>query len=54
MSLYSPLHFGAARRRRRGVNGEIFEMLSAERQGSPAFRQFLASQQASCLPEEIM
>ena len=54
MSLYSPLHHGAARRRRRGVNREVFEMLSAERRGSPAFRQFLASQQASCVPEEIM
>lgn len=54
MSLYSPLHLGAARRRRRGVNREVFEMLSAERQGSPAFREFLASQQASYVPEEIM
>jgi glycosyltransferase involved in cell wall biosynthesis len=54
MSLYSPLHHGAIRRRRRGINREVFEMLSAERQGSPAFRQFLASPQASCVPEEIM
>ena len=54
MTLYSPLHFGAARRRRRGVNREVFEMLSAERQGSPAFRQFLASHRTSYVPEEIM
>ena len=54
MSLYSPLHLGAARRRRRGVNREVFEMLSAERRGSPAFREFLASRQVSYAPEEIV
>jgi hypothetical protein len=53
MSLYSPLHLGATRRKRTGVNRDVFESLKAEKRGSPAFRTFLAAQRRPALPEQI-
>jgi glycosyltransferase involved in cell wall biosynthesis len=43
LSLHAPLALGAVRRRRTGVNRDVFNTLSAEKHGSPAFRQFLNS-----------
>jgi hypothetical protein len=43
ISLYAPLALGAVRRRRTGLNREVFNMLKAEKRGSPAFHQFLDS-----------
>jgi glycosyltransferase involved in cell wall biosynthesis len=51
MSLYSPLHLGARRRKRSGINQEVFNTLRATKRGSPAFRRFLAAQQRPVLPE---
>jgi glycosyltransferase involved in cell wall biosynthesis len=43
LSLHAPLALGAVRRRRTGVNRDVFNTLNAEKHGSPAFRQFLNS-----------
>jgi glycosyltransferase involved in cell wall biosynthesis len=43
ISLYSPLALGAVRRRRTGLNRDVFNLLKAEKRGSPAFRHFLDS-----------
>jgi hypothetical protein len=53
MTIDSPLRLGANRRPRTGVNRTVFEMLAREKRGSPAFRQFLASQRRAVLPERI-
>jgi GT2 family glycosyltransferase len=43
ISLYAPLTLGAVRRRRTGLNREVFNTLKAEKRGSPAFHHFLDS-----------
>jgi glycosyltransferase involved in cell wall biosynthesis len=43
ISLDSPLAMGATRRRRTGLNRDVFNMLNAEKRGSPAFHRFLDS-----------
>jgi len=53
MSLHSPLHLGAARRPRTGVNHQVFASLKAEKRGSPDFRRFLAAQKRPVAPERI-
>lgn len=53
MSLYAPLAFGAVRRRRTGVNRDVFIALSADKRGSPAFHHFLNSLGPSSPPEAI-
>ena len=53
MSLYSPLTLGAGRRKRTGVNRTVFQLLKAEKRGSPAFHRFLASLGPTYGPEEI-
>ncbi len=53
MSLYSPLHLGPTRRKRSGVNREVFNTLRATKRGSPAFRRFLAAQRRPVLPERL-
>ena len=41
LSLHAPLALGAHRRKRTGVNREVFMALHAEKRGSPAFHRFL-------------
>jgi Glycosyl transferase family 2 len=53
LSLYAPLHLGADRRVRTGINREVYEMLRADKNGSPAFRRFLGKQTAPSLPRQI-
>jgi glycosyltransferase involved in cell wall biosynthesis len=53
LSLYAPLHLGAYRRGRTGINREIYEMLRADKKGSPAFRRFLRGQTIPALPRQI-
>jgi glycosyltransferase involved in cell wall biosynthesis len=53
MSIQSPLGVGAARRERTGLNREVFEILRAEKGGSPGFRRFMKSLRPSAVPEEI-
>jgi glycosyltransferase involved in cell wall biosynthesis len=43
ISLRAPLALGAFRRRRTGLNREVFNTLKAEKRGSPAFHHFLDS-----------
>jgi GT2 family glycosyltransferase len=54
MSLHAPLHLGARRQARTGVNARIFAELSREKRGSPGFRAFLAAQRQSAAPERII
>lgn len=53
ISLYSPLALGAQRRSRTGLNREVFNLLKAQKRGSPAFHRFLASLDSSLVPEAI-
>jgi GT2 family glycosyltransferase len=53
IALHAPLSAGAVRRRRTGVNREVFNLLRAEKRGSPAFHRFLASLTSSSAPERI-
>ena len=53
MAIHAPLGLGANRRKRSGINKEIFDRLSAEKRGSPAFHRFLASIQSSMPPQRI-
>jgi glycosyltransferase involved in cell wall biosynthesis len=53
ISLYAPLALGAARRRRTGLNREVFNLLNAEKRGSPAFHVFLDSLGPPSAPGEI-
>jgi glycosyltransferase involved in cell wall biosynthesis len=53
MSLYAPLALGAERRRRTGVNRDVFNTLKAEKRGSPAFHHFLDSLGPSSPPVAI-
>ena len=53
MSLHAPLALGAARRPRTGVNREVFNDLSSEKRGSPAFHRFLKSLRQPSLHERI-
>lgn len=53
MSLQSPLASGARRRRRTGLNRDVFNLLNADKRGSPAFHRFLDSLDASFAPEAI-
>ena len=53
LSLHAPLALGAVRRRRTGVNREVFNTLNAEKHGSPAFRQFLNSLTSSSIHTAI-
>ncbi len=41
LSLHAPLALGAYRRKRSGVNRDVFMALHAEKRGSPAFHRFL-------------
>jgi glycosyltransferase involved in cell wall biosynthesis len=54
MRLSSPLGLGAVRRRRSGINKEVFEKLRAEKRGSPEFHRFLASLSSSAPPVRIV
>jgi hypothetical protein len=57
MTIDSPLHLGADRQPRTGLNRTVFEMLKREksrRRGSPAFRRFLAAQWHPAMPERIV
>jgi glycosyltransferase involved in cell wall biosynthesis len=53
MALHAPLAWGAFRRKRTGVNREVFNMLKAEKRGSSDFHAFLASIERSPAPERI-
>jgi glycosyltransferase involved in cell wall biosynthesis len=53
MSIYSPLSRGASRRRRSGINREVFALLEREKRGSPAFRRFVAGQWRPTPPEPL-
>jgi glycosyltransferase involved in cell wall biosynthesis len=53
LSLYAPLHLGAYRRRRTGINREVYEMLRDDKKGSPAFLRFLRGQTIPALPRQI-
>lgn len=53
IALYSPLAQGAMRRRRTGLNRDVFDMLIAEKRGSPAFHHFLDSLGPPSLPVAI-
>jgi GT2 family glycosyltransferase len=53
MAIHSPLGLGAHRRKRRGINREIFERLRAEKRGSPDFHRFLASITSAIPPQRI-
>jgi glycosyltransferase involved in cell wall biosynthesis len=53
ISLHAPLSAGAVRRRRTGVNRQVFNTLKVEKRGSPAFHHFLASLTSSSAPEPI-
>jgi hypothetical protein len=53
LSLYAPLHLGAVRQPRTGVNREVYEMLRADKRGSPAFLRFVRRQRAASLPRRI-
>jgi glycosyltransferase involved in cell wall biosynthesis len=53
ISLHAPLFTGAVRRRRTGVNRQVFNTLNAEKRGSPAFHHFLSSLTSSSAPEPI-
>ena len=53
MAIHSPLGLGAHRRKRRGINREIFDRLRAEKRGSPDFHRFLASIKSSTPPERL-
>ena len=53
MAIHAPLGLGANRRKRSGINKEIFDRLSAEKRGSAAFHRFLASIQSSMPPQRI-
>lgn len=52
MALYSPLHLGARRRSRTGVNKRIFGLLKRTKRGSPAFRLFVRAQRGPVSPVE--
>jgi len=53
-SLHAPLMLGAARRRRTGVNRDVFNELSAEKRGSPDFHRFMNSLAPPTTPERIV
>ena len=53
MAIHSPLGLGANRRKRSGINREIFERLRAEKRGSPDFHRFLASIKSPTPPQRI-
>ena len=53
MAIHAPLGLGANRRKRSEINKKIFDRLSAEKRGSPAFHRFLASIQSSMPPQRI-
>jgi glycosyltransferase involved in cell wall biosynthesis len=53
MAIHAPLGLGANRRKRSGINKEIFDRLSAEKRGSPDFHRFLASIKSSTPPQRI-
>ncbi len=53
ISLHAPLALGAVRRRRTGVNRDVYNVLRAEKRGSPAFHQFVDSLDDSVAPEVI-
>jgi glycosyltransferase involved in cell wall biosynthesis len=53
MNIHAPLHLGAVRRTRTGINKEVFERLTAEKRGSPAWHHFLASINSSTSPQRI-
>ena len=53
MAIRSPLRLGATRRRRSGVNEEVFQALKAEKKGSPEFRRFLG-QARSSVPQQVL
>jgi glycosyltransferase involved in cell wall biosynthesis len=53
LSLHAPLALGAARRPRTGINRDVFNVLSAEKRGSPAFHRFLDTLTSSSAPERI-
>jgi glycosyltransferase involved in cell wall biosynthesis len=54
MSLHSPLHLGATRRKRSGINRDLFKTLRAAKRGSPEFQRFLAAQRRPVLPERVV
>jgi glycosyltransferase involved in cell wall biosynthesis len=53
IALYAPLALGAVRRRRTGLNRDVFNALNAEKRGSPAFNRFLDSLGPSTAPAAI-
>ena len=53
LSLHAPLTRGAVRRRRTGVNRDVFNALKAEKRGSPAFHHFLDSLTSSSVHTAI-
>jgi GT2 family glycosyltransferase len=53
MAIHAPLALGANRRKRSGINEEIFDRLRAEKRGSPDFHRFLASIESSTPPQRI-
>jgi hypothetical protein len=52
MSLYAPLHMGAQRRKRTGMNEQVFRLLKREKRGSTPFLRFLSAQRLR-RPEDI-
>jgi glycosyltransferase involved in cell wall biosynthesis len=53
MTIHAPLRLGAMRRKRTGINKEVFDRLSTEKRGSPAWHRFLASIDSSTPPQRI-
>jgi glycosyltransferase involved in cell wall biosynthesis len=53
IALLAPLALGAVRRRRTGLNRDVFNALQAEKRGSPAFHRFLDSLGPSTAPAAI-
>jgi glycosyltransferase involved in cell wall biosynthesis len=53
ISLHAPLAAGAIRRRRTGLNREVFNTLKDQKRGSPEFHHFLGSLTSSSAPEAI-
>jgi glycosyltransferase involved in cell wall biosynthesis len=53
IALYAPLALGAVRRKRTGLNRDVFNALKAEKRGSPAFHRFLNSLGPSFAPAAI-
>jgi glycosyltransferase involved in cell wall biosynthesis len=54
ISLSAPLADGAIRRKRTGLNRTVFDMLSAEKRGSPDFHAFMASLGPPLLPAALV